>query len=176
MLNGLMDSVCIPGIQSESTPTRAAALELLGLLSLRDTEVARSHGVPLVVASMDNAEEALEVRLVAFNVLFDLLLCFGEGVCEDSTEFEGLITHLMQFIDVAREEEIRSCVTLGLAKLLFLNRVAYPGFVQVRQLADEGFTLKDQLVIFLRMRKISTFYFEIYKLMSRKSVTAQLKQ
>ncbi|KAH9260543.1 hypothetical protein BASA81_001010 [Batrachochytrium salamandrivorans] len=131
LLGSTLDMVCIPGIQSPEVDTRKHAIELLGLISLYDVQACKSHGLILATSLLNNVGgEDLQVRLSALRVLFDLLLCHGPEAASSMEEFDALVQHLMAFLDMNCDEEIRLVAAHGLSKLLFLNRVAYPGLVQ----------------------------------------------
>lgn len=131
LLGSVLDMVCIPGIQSPEVDARKHAVELLGLISLYNVQACKSHGLILATSLLDNVGgEDLQVRLNALRVLFDLLLCHGPEAASSGEEFDALVQHLMAFLDMNCDDEIRLVAAHGLSKLLFLNRVAYPGLVQ----------------------------------------------
>lgn len=130
LLHDLLETACVPAVQSPEAEARSYGVEALGLLALRDVAIAKSHGMLLSRTFFENEREDPEVRLKALQVMFDLVIQFGKQVCETESEFDSLIKYFMSFLEVDREDEIRTLAAIGLTKMLFLERVSYPGLVQ----------------------------------------------
>ena len=162
VLSSVLDEICLPALQSSEVEERAYGIQLLGLLSLRSLEVAKTH-IVVVRAYLENVNEDVQIRCKALQVLFDLVIAFGQQIVNEIADFEVFIRFLMTWLEIQHPTEIRVVATHGLAKLLFLGRVSYPGLVQCLMIVffhpstseEENFQLKQCLTTFFAEYKQS---------------------
>ena len=104
-VEGLVESVILPNVQSEFPLLRLSAVECLGLHCTLSVERGRVH-LPLFIALLMHDEEEIPVRLLALRATFDLIMIFGARRLEYSEGDEELMFLLLQQLD-SDERQIR---------------------------------------------------------------------
>ncbi|MBN3286093.1 CND3 protein, partial [Polyodon spathula] len=142
-MNGIMESLILPGIANAHPSVRNMAVECLGLCTLQNKELAKRHLVLLLqIAQLDDTK----IRISALKAVLDQLLLNGMEIMksksqslqsdsdpqqdgqetkepeEEENTINDILSLLLGFLD-SEIPELRTETVEGLAKLMFSGRL-----------------------------------------------------